>query len=290
MAWKIGIGEGRYRSTIGNMAIRHRRPGRLFVTGGAGFLGRHIVNGPATERWEVVAPSSQGLDLRHAEHVSSTIRDWKPTAIIHTAYRLGERSSIVDASANVADAARRYGVRLVHVSSDLVFGGRPAPYTESDEPTPIIEYGRDKADAEDVVARRCPDAVIVRTSLLFGRSEMSNHELAVRDAISGRARMTFFTDEIRSPVLVDDLAAELVGLAAGHRLSGVLHLGGPEPLSRSELAIMTAHRHGWDARKLRFSTIQESGQVRPGRIELDSSLARSHGIALRGPGDWDRPG
>lgn len=266
--------------------MRRKHTRRLFVTGGSGFLGRHIVNGPASEPWEVVAPSSQSLDLRNAAGVRSMLHDWKPTAVIHTAYRRGERTSIVDASRNVAEAAEYYGCRLVHVSSDALFRGRLAPYTELDEPTPVHDYGRDKADAESAVISMCPNAAIVRTSLLFGRNELSGHELAVRDVVSGHSRMTFFTDEIRSPVLVDDLAAALVDLATSDDIHGVFNLGGPEPLSRAELAEMTARRHGWDVSKLRFSTIGESGLVRPGRVVLDSSLARSYGVAVRGPTGW----
>lgn len=257
------------------------------MTGGTGFLGRHIVNGPATQSWEVVAPGSGSLDLRHRTSVIEMVRAWKPTAIIHTAYRKGDRRSIVDASANVAVAARDVGARLVHVSSDAVFKGQLAPYTELDPPNPVHDYGRDKADAEVEVAAIDPTAVIVRTSLLFGRSELSAHELAVRDAISGRSTTAFFADEVRSPVLVDDLAASLVDLALLLDISGVLHLGGPKPLTRAELATMTARRHGWDESMLRFSSIAESGLTRPSKVVLDSSLAASHGLGVRGPGDWD---
>lgn len=246
-----------------------------------------MLNGPASQPWEIVAPSSAALDLRHADSVRDAIHDWKPTAIIHTAYRQGDRASIVDATRNVAEAAARWRSRMIHVSTDVVFGGRAAPYDETDEPTPIHDYGRDKADAELAVESVGGDHLIVRTSLLFGRHELSSHERAVRDVISGRSDMTFFTDEIRSPVLVDDLAAELVGLATRRHITGILHIGGPYALSRAELAIMTAERHDWDSTKLRFSTIEASGLVRPGRVVLDSRLARSYGIGVRGPGDWD---
>ena len=93
-------------------------------------------------------------------------------------------------------------------------------------------------------------------------------------------------DEYRSPVLAGDLASALVDLAGTDGISGVLHLGGPDPLSRAELARMTAERHGWDASGLRFSTIEASGLDRPGRVVLDSSLARSHGLGVRGPTAW----
>jgi dTDP-4-dehydrorhamnose reductase len=261
--------------------LRHRP--RLFVTGGGGFLGRHIVNGPAGKGWEIVAPSSQSVDLCNADSVRSAIGDWKPTTIVHTAYRKDDRASIVDATRNVAEAAERHGVRLVHVSTDALFRGRLAPYRENDEPTPVTDYGRYKAEAERIVATTTREAIIVRTSLLYGSHELSGHELAVRDVITGRSTMAFFTDEIRSAVMVDDVAVALVQLAERSDLVGLLHLGGPEPLSRAELAIRTARRHGWDESKLTFSTLEGSGLVRPSRVVLDSSLATSYGFSLRSP-------
>jgi dTDP-4-dehydrorhamnose reductase len=269
------------------MAIRTWRSRRLFVTGGAGFLGRHIVNGHASQGWEVVAPGSRSADLRHRDAVLAMVRDWKPTAIIHTAYRRGDRAAIVDASGHVAEAAVAVGARLVHVSSDAVFGGRAEPYTEHDPASPVNDYGRDKADAEADVGRTDPGAVIVRTSLIYGSGELSVHEEAVRDAISGRMSTSFFTDEFRSPVLAGDLANALVDLATMPQVTGILHLGGPDALSRAELAVMIARRHGWNEARLRFSTIAEAGLTRPSRVVLDSGLAATHGLGVRGPADLD---
>ncbi len=259
---------------------------RLFVTGGLGYLGGHLVNGVATERWNVIAPSSDALDLRFRDSVKAVIGDWKPNAIIHTAYRKDDRASIVDASRNVAEAAAAAGARLVHVSSDAVFGGREWPYVEDDPPTPISDYGVNKADAEAAVLDAHPDAVVVRTSLLVGWSEMSKHELTVRDAISGKSDFEFFTDAIRCPAIVDDVAVALVRLAEQRDLSGIVHLAGPDALSRAELATLIAKRHDWDEEKLRFTTsVGFDGPV-PGRVELDSSLARRHEIEVRGPTSW----
>lgn len=255
------------------------------MTGGTGFLGRHLVSGPASEGWEVLAPGSNALDLRDRAAVVASVRDWKPSAIVHTAYRRGDRASIVEASHHVADAAVAVGARLVHVSTDALFAGRDAAYTELDPPSPVHDYGHDKADAEEVVAAADPAAVIVRTSLIYGAEQLSGHEQAVRDALSGKSDMAFFTDEIRSPVLAPDLASALVDLAAATDITGVLHLGGPVALSRAELARMTAEHHGWDPAGLRFSTIAESGLSRPSRVVLDSGLARSYGLAVRGPAE-----
>lgn len=258
----------------------------LFVTGARGFLGGHIVSGPEADRWELFAPDSLALDLRNRSSVLDTIRSWSPAAIIHTAYRRNDRPSTVDASANVAEAAAACGARLVHVSSDMVFGGGISRFTELDPPNPVDEYGRQKADAERVVARACPDAVIVRTSLLIGRTALSPHEIAVRDAIEGRTQMTFFIDEIRCPALVDDVAAALTELARRPEITGVLHLAATQEMSRAQLARVIARHHGWDARLLQFGTLADSGLARPARLVLDSSVARSHGLAVRSPAEW----
>lgn len=258
----------------------------MFVTGGGGFLGRHVVNTPEAERWEVIALNSRFVDLRDAAEATTAIREWKPDAVIHTAYRKDDRRSIVDASEHVARAAASVGARLVHVSTDALFKGQLAPYTEADPPSPVTEYGVDKADAEERVAAHDPTAVIVRTSLLIGSELPSGHEEAVHRAITGETSTEFFTDEYRSPVLVDDLAAALFALATRHEVHGVLHLGGPVPLSRAELAKLIAERHGWDSSQLRFTTLAEAGLIRPSKVVLDSSAAARHGLAVRGPSDW----
>lgn len=258
----------------------------MFVTGGSGFLGHHIVNGPASEPWEVIAPGSQSLDLRNRESVIEMVRDWRPSAIVHAAYRKGDRRSIVDASSHVAEAATAIKARLVHVSTDALFAGQLAPYTELDSPRPVHQYGADKADAEAAVAAADPGAVIVRTSLLYGNDEPSVHELAVRDAIDGTSPTTFFTDEIRSPLFVSDLAAALIDLALMPEVAGVLNVAGPAPLSRAELAVLSARRHGWDTSRIRTSTIGESGMARPSKVVLDSGLAARYGLGVRGPRDW----
>ena len=206
---------------------------------------------------------------------------------MHCAYRRHDHASIVDASRHVAEAAHACGARLVHVSTDALFAGRDEPYTEADVPDPVHDYGRWKAEAEAEVAAACPDALIVRTSLIYGNADPSPYEDLVREVMSGHRDFTFFTDEVRSPVLVDDLARALVALAATREPTGVLHLGGGQAFSRSELAVMVARRGGWEPSRLSFSTIAESGQDRPERVVLDSSLAASYGISVHGPAAWD---
>jgi dTDP-4-dehydrorhamnose reductase len=257
----------------------------MFVTGGSGFLGRHLLNAASEGKWQIFAPPSNQLDVSQAESVMDEIRLWKPAAVVHLAYRKADPHSIVIASANVAAAATAVGARLVHLSTDVVFGGRPRPYIEADARSPITDYGKWKSAAEDEVLNACPDAVVVRTSLIYGTDQLAPVQLDVRAAATGRSTMSFFADEVRCPVNVDDLAIAVAGLAVRREITGPLHVAGPEPLDRVTFARLIARSLGHDPSVLRTSTIAESGQVRPGHVVLDTTVATELGMACRSVGE-----
>jgi len=253
----------------------------MLVTGGSGFLGRHLLNGHASDRWELVAPSSSAMDIRRRDSTVDEITGWKPSAVVHLAYRKGDRRSIVDGSRNVAEAAAACGARLVHLSTDVIFAGRLAPYSENDAPLPTIDYGRDKADAERAVMEACPTAVMIRTSLLYGTNDLGHAQLDVQRALHGRhgaVPVLFFTDEYRSTVHVADVAAAIAELAGRTDVTGPLNVAGPDAVSRAEFARATARWLGLDPNQLRTGTIAETGLVRPARVVLDSTRAASLGI------------
>jgi dTDP-4-dehydrorhamnose reductase len=232
---------------------------RLHLTGATGFLGTELTR-------LVPDASTDRVEVRDAAAVVALFERIRPEVVIHTAYRQdgdGAREIVVDGSENVARAAVAVGARLVHLSTDVVFGGRKGgAYVESDTPSPCTEYGRAKADAESRVGGAAPGALIVRTSLIVGGPghEPSKHELAAHDPAA-----TFYDDEIRSPVQVSDLAAALLELASLD-VSGPLHVAGADDVSRAELAELVA---GQPVRRA------SAPPGRPLDCALDSSRARA---------------
>jgi dTDP-4-dehydrorhamnose reductase len=252
----------------------------LLVTGGTGYLGGELLRrAPAVGTWHTQEPTGRGdwlpLDVRDSVAVRQELERLRPAAVIHTAYRQDDRTVTLDGAAAVAEAAAAVGARLVHVSSDVIFDGtKPGPYTEQDPPSPITDYGRAKAEAERAVRAAHPDALVVRTSLLYGGSEPSRHERLAHEAADGRGDMTFFEDELRSPVLVGELASALLELAAGEE-RGILHVAGPDIVSRYQFACLLARAHGRPGERILPSRLGGSGLVRPANCALDSSRARA---------------
>ena len=250
---------------------------RIFVTGLGGYLGHALAAVAGAEVSGTVRsrPAPDGLraftvDVRDESALADAIATVAPDAIVHAAYvKDGDEawSVNVDGAAAVAYAAAAAGVRLIHMSSDVVFSGDlRRPLREDDPLAPVNAYGESKAAAETAVAGACPAAVLVRTSLIYGGTEPSSYERTALDPAQ-----TFYADEIRCPVAAGDLAAALVELAALPAVHGPLHVAGADAVSRLEFARLIAAARGADPAAVR------GGPRPPGRagdLRLDCSRAR----------------
>jgi dTDP-4-dehydrorhamnose reductase len=268
------------------------------VTGASGYLGSALVAHAARAGWAVTATfrtrrpaagspavRAVALDVRDAAAVDAVLAAEAPDAVIHAAYlQDGDAAQAVNAGGaeHVACAARAVGARLVHVSSDAIFrGDGDRPLREEDPPDPVTAYGATKAAAEPLVAAAHPGALIVRTSLLYGGPGRapSKHELLALSAARGERDIVFFSDEIRSPVQVDDLAAALLELATTAH-AGPLHVGGADAVSRFAFARLVAAAAGLDAASL---VGRSAPPDRPRNCALDSTRAQALlTVGLRG--------
>ncbi|MER7498795.1 sugar nucleotide-binding protein [Nonomuraea pusilla] len=258
---------------------------RILVVGGSGFLGGELVRQSVADGHLVAAtcltrpgtaPGARWLplDVRDRAAVTGVIGAFRPDAVLNAAFRQQDWTATAVGAAHVAVAASGSGARLVHVSSDAVFSGRAASYAEDSVPDPVSPYGAAKAAAEVAVQVIDPAAVVARTSLIIGDGG-SGHERLVHALAAGGTPGRLFTDDVRCPVHVRDLAAALLELARSDR-SGVHHLAGPDAVSRYELGCLVARRDGLDPARLPTGRRAGSGVPGPIDVRLDCGLTRRH--------------
>jgi dTDP-4-dehydrorhamnose reductase len=267
----------------------------LLVIGGSGFLGRAVTRQALLAGHRVVAtchahvpPADdvdwRTVDIRRRDDVASLAAGVRPEVIVNAAYLQSDWETTADGGTNVALAAAAAGARLVHVSSDAVFSGAAPSYDETCRPDPTTPYGAAKAAAETAVRGIAPDGVIARTSLIIGDGD-SKHEQLVHALASGAAGV-LYTDDVRCPVHVTDLALALLELAAAPQ-SGVRHVAGADAVSRYELGALIAARDGLDQAALPAGPRAAAGLAGPSDVRLDCARTQA-GLAtrLRGARDF----
>ncbi|GAA3181042.1 SDR family oxidoreductase [Nonomuraea roseoviolacea] len=256
---------------------------RLLIVGGTGFLGgelarRALAAGHTVAATFMTRPGAtpgvarSPLDVRDREAVAELVGTLAPDVVVNTAYRKPDWTATADGAAHVALAVAAAGGRLVHVSSDAVFSGEAVTYAEDSVPDPVSPYGAAKAAAEVAVRAIAPGAVVVRTSLIVGDGR-SGHESFVRALATGQRQGVLFTDDVRCPVHVEDLAAALLELAGSDR-RGIHHVAGADAVSRYELGCLVARRDGLDPARLARGRRADTDVPGPLDVRLDCTATQ----------------
>lgn len=221
-----------------------RRPQRVVLLGATGQLGADLARAfsLASHDWHVTALGPGDVDVRDHDAVRNTLHGFEPAIIINaTAYNRvddAERDATTAfaintvAVHNLARIAREAGAKLVHISTDFVYGGdmqRGAPYRESDPPAPQSVYATSKLAGEQVIRAVAPRHLIVRTSGLYGggrdnRGDMSSNFVLTMLALAEAGKPLKVVDDQRlSPTPTRELAGKILELL-GAGAEGLVHL------------------------------------------------------------------
>lgn len=257
---------------------------RLIIFGGGGFVGGNLARAARRQGWSVlVADREAGIgpggvewktvDITDPSSVDALVTGWKPDAAVNLAAvadidRAEREKDLtwkinVEGAANTAESCAKAGIRYVFFSSDAVFDGEGDAYSEEAPVNPVNFYGRTKAEAEKLVMVACPEAVIVRISLVMGFPvETGNSFFAgLQRKLAEGNEIMCPPAEIRTPVDVLTLSECVLELIGGH-CSGVFHIGSTDSISRFELTQKVAAALGYDKDRIRVQTQQEMIAVR----------------------------
>ena len=187
---------------------------KKLLTGGSGLLGRTLLSLDA----EFVCPSHQEMDLTNRYQVETVVDSIRPKMIIHSAALVGSRPCDenpqycidlnVGGTINITRIARKFGIRLIYVSTDYVFSGDVGNYKEDDPTKPVNLYGASKL-AGEIVVLSYDNSLVIRTS--FYDSQKWKFDSAFVDQYTSRDRVELIANEIL--------------IMAKSNINGVFHLG-----------------------------------------------------------------
>ncbi|MDR4506678.1 MAG: sugar nucleotide-binding protein [Candidatus Brocadiaceae bacterium] len=176
------------------------------------------------------------------------------------AYRVNVQSVL-----NVLNTIKYRKIRLIHLSTDLVFSGKSSGlYTEEDPVSPVTMYGKTMVMAEEILTLRYPSSAIFRISLPMGIS-VNGHAGAI-DWILSRFKKnnpaTLYYDELRSPFYCEDFN-RIIEFALERDFCGIYHLGSHRHLSLYQIGQIINKVGGYAPRLLNGCLRKEAGPMPP---------------------------
>ncbi len=214
----------------------------ILITGGDGMVGSYANFGIRFSRNE--------LDVTDHAAVHAAFEKYHPTAVIHLAAITNqivcegdpERAFMVNETGAryVALAARAVGAHMLYISTNAIFNGSgEKPFNASDTPDPQTIYGRSKYTGERAVREVLPDALIVRTSWIFGGGPEKDRKFVgkiIKQLHAGISPIKAAADVRGTPTYGKDLMETITRFLA-EKKSGVVHLTNAGNTSRYDMAL-----------------------------------------------------
>lgn len=186
----------------------------------------------------------------------------------------------VELASYVAQACKLEGIQSVHISTDHLFNGHAMLVKEEEPLTPVNEYGRTKALAEERILSINESSLVIRTNF-YGwgpryRPSFSDHIISsLRDAKPAY----LFTDVYYTPILISSFA-EIAMALIEKKAAGIFHIAGRERISKFAFGTMVAQQFGLDVSLLR--PIRLSDRTDLVKRPLDMSLSNQKAAAFTG--------
>lgn len=242
----------------------------ILITGGRGLLGKALLETAAPEH-KIVATSSRDLrddvsskhrliqlDVANEENVISVFKEWRPTLVVHTAslgnvdYCEKNREEAygvnVEGTKNIIQGSQEVGSKIIFISSNAVFNGLKAPYSEVSDVSPVNYYGETKVMGEELVIKSNLPFVIVRLVLMYGWNNPEQRQNPVTwllDKLRKNEKINLIDDTYVNP-LFNVQAAEGIWSIVKIDKNGCYHLAGKERVNRFNFGVKTAKVFGFD--------------------------------------------
>ncbi|PWT72366.1 MAG: dTDP-4-dehydrorhamnose reductase [Bacteroidetes bacterium] len=221
----------------------------ILITGANGQLGQEFESLSANfPQYRFVFASRQELPIEDASAISTIFNSVKPNICINCAAYTAvdkaeserEQAFLVNADAvgHLANACKKVGAKLVHISTDYVFDGQSSrPWKEDDPTHPINVYGESKRAGEILAMQNNPATIIIRTSWVYSSFGKNFVKTMIR-LMKEREMVKVVDDQIGSPTYAADLARVIMKvIKAENFIPGIFHYSNEGRISWYEFAI-----------------------------------------------------
>lgn len=206
----------------------------IWVIGYKGMLGSEICR-QLTENNIQFVRSDVDVDITDIEALDQFAKCWAVTWIINcAAYTAVDKAESdielahklnVEGPENIAKVAKKYGAKLIHISTDYVFDGTGnTPRTEDMPVAPIGVYGVTKAKGEEAVRNNTDKYYILRTAWLYGWAGKNFVYTMIR-AMNTHDAVKVVNDQKGTPTFAGDLAKVILQIIDDKTVSyGIYHV------------------------------------------------------------------
>ena len=267
---------------------------KVLVTGANGQLAEAIRH-TAGKECDYTFASIADLDICDTKAIERYLANNKVDIIINTAAYTdveGAEDNEAMAMAVNGDAVRELariaesrGIKLIHISTDYVFGGdtrHQMPYTEDDEVAPISAYGRTKAVGEAVVVEH--GGIVLRTAWLYSPWG-KNFMLTISRLATDHKEISVVDDQRGTPTSAVGLAQNIVSLIASGAISdmeGIYNYTDGGDCTWCDFAREIVTRRGYNCHVKACTTAERNMRAnRPAYSVLDTRrIAAIEGVSI----------
>ncbi len=276
---------------------------KILITGCNGQLGQSL--NPLLADHQLETHDKQTLDLTDPAAIAAMFASFQPDIVINaSAYTAVDKA---ESDVTAADAVNhlaveylarecaRYGVKLIHVSTDFVFDGDSGkPYPTDAATNPINVYGKTKLDGELAALKHLPeDTYIIRTAWLY--SEFGNNFVkTMLRLMRERPQLKVVCDQIGSPTSAHTLAQLIKQMVQMPPAPGIYHCTDAGVASWYDFAVAIQEeglRAGLLEQAIEILPIPASDYPTPAQRPTYSVLDKSktYATALLKPVHWRSP-
>lgn len=265
---------------------------KVLITGVTGFLGARVAELYQNKYYEVIKANREVLDFTDEEKVNQVISECKPDIFIHC----GAMSVMSECEAQpelsykvntlgveyIGKACAENKTKLIFCSSDQVYNATHGfePFKEDAPLTPDYVYAKEKVEAEQRLAKVCPDAVYLRLSWMYDKNKILPNEHGhywngIRKTVDQNLTVSYSENQYRGITYVKTVVENLEKTFT--LPGGAYNFGSMNTLSNYELAKFAVELLGGSRLQVKKSEFEGKGKPL-NSLRMDQTKINAAGI------------